>query len=272
MRTSPAIVSRRSKKLKMHLLKNQRRHLASTTHRPTRFMDRFTQSTTQCGRGESIPYGAIVHVFEQIEGTRKRLEIEAYLCAFLRSVIALSPESLLACVYLACNQVAPGFENVELGLGEALPKKSIVQTTGTNLSFIKKKYAEMGDLGLVAQHYRGKQKQLMFTKPKPLKLQNVIIALRKLLPYQAANLRTKGCHQEIRLFKSLRPSTLSEACKANCALVCLSSTVLKALKAAFSMTSTTKLDRRVGMNQEKFKTLMEARRIALKQAFSEILV
>ena len=69
-------------------------------------------------RGESIPYGAIVHVFEQIEGTRKRLEIEAYLCAFLRSVIALSPESLLACVYLACNQVAPGFENVELGLGK----------------------------------------------------------------------------------------------------------------------------------------------------------
>ena len=47
-------------------------------------------------------------------------------------------------------------------------------------------------------------------------------------------------------------------------------TVLKALAMAFSMTSTTKLDRRVGMNQEKFKTLMEANEINLKQAFSEI--
>ena len=176
-------------------------------------------------RGESIPYRAIVHVFEQIEGTRKRLEIEAYLCAFLRSVIALSPESLLACVYLACNQVAPGFENVELGLGEALLKKSIVQTTGTNLSFINKKYVEMGDLGLVAQHFRGKQKQIMFTKPKPLKLMNVFQCFKEIASISGNKSQDKKCGAIKKLLvdsKGLEAKYIIRGLQANCALVCLS--------------------------------------------------
>eukprot|EP00944_MAST-04C_sp_MAST-4C-sp1_P008644 g8644.t1 len=224
-------------------------------------------------RGESIPYRAIVHVFEQIEGTRKRLEIEAYLCAFLRSVIALSPESLLACVYLACNQVAPGFENVELGLGEALLKKSIVQTTGTNLSFINKKYVEMGDLGLVAQHYRGKQKQIMFTKPKPLKLMNVFQCFKEIASISGNKSQDKKCGAIKKLLvdsKGLEAKYIIRGLQGKLRIGMSEQTVLKALAMAFSMTSTTKLDRRVGMNQEKFKTLMEANEVNLKQAFSEI--
>ena len=49
-------------------------------------------------------------------------------------------------------------------------------------------------------------------------------------------------------------------------------TVLKALSMAFSMTSPTVLDRRVGISAEKFTAMKEANEINLKQAFSEIQV
>ena len=109
--------------------------------------------------GTPVPYRAICDVFEKIEATTKRLEIQEMLCNLFRSVIALTPDDLLATVYLACNSVAPGFENVELGIGEALLKKAIVQTTGTDLKFIQKSYVDLGDLGSVAMHYKGKQKK-----------------------------------------------------------------------------------------------------------------
>ena len=39
---------------------------------------------------------------------------------FFRSIIATTPEDLLPAVYLICNQVAPTFEGVELGIGDGL--------------------------------------------------------------------------------------------------------------------------------------------------------
>jgi DNA ligase 1 len=224
-------------------------------------------------RGENIPYRAIVEVFEKIEATTKRLEIEAHLCSFLRSVIALSPDSLLACVYLACNQVAPGFENVELGLGEALLKKSIVQTTGTNLKFINKKYVELGDLGLVAQHYRGKQKQIMFTKPKPLGLVNVFSCFKEIAAISGSKSQDKKCGKIKKLLvdsKGLEAKYIIRGLQGKLRIGMSEQTVLKALSMAFSMTSTTALDRRVGISEEKFTVMKDANEVNLKQAFSEI--
>ena len=181
-------------------------------------------------------------------------------------------ESTSLRLFGVCNQVAPGFENVELGLGEALLKKSIVQTTGTNLSFINKKYVEMGDFGLVAQHYRGKQKQIMFTKPKPLKLMNVFQCFKEIASISGNKSQDKKCGAIKKLLvdsKGLEAKYI-RGLQGKLRIGMSEQTVLKALAMAFSMTSTTKLDRRVGMNQEKFKTLMEANEINLKQAFSEI--
>ena len=48
----------------------------------------------------------------------------------LRSVIVLTPDDLIYVIYLCLNRLAPAYEGVELGIGETLLMKTIVQTTG----------------------------------------------------------------------------------------------------------------------------------------------
>lgn len=49
---------------------------------------------------------------------------------FFRSVIATTPEDLLPAVYLICNEVAPTFQGVELGIGDGLIIKALQDATG----------------------------------------------------------------------------------------------------------------------------------------------
>ena len=60
-----------------------------------------------------------------------RLKIIEILSNFFRSVIVLSPDELLPCVYLCLNKLAPAYEGVELGIGETVLMKAIAQSTGT---------------------------------------------------------------------------------------------------------------------------------------------
>ena len=52
-----------------------------------------------------VPYLAIARTFEKIEEETKRLKIIATLTNLFRSVILLSPNELLQCVYLCLNKV-----------------------------------------------------------------------------------------------------------------------------------------------------------------------
>ena len=88
------------------------------------------------------------------------------MCNLLRSVIALCPDDLLPTVYLCCNKVAPAFKGVEIGLGDATISKAVADATGCTMAQLRKQYAKCGDLGLVAEARRGKQRMLY--KPKPL--------------------------------------------------------------------------------------------------------
>lgn len=49
---------------------------------------------------------------------------------FFRSVMALSPDDLLFCVYLCLNKLAPAYKGVELGVGDMVLMKAIAQATG----------------------------------------------------------------------------------------------------------------------------------------------
>jgi len=53
--------------------------------------------------------------------------------------------------------VTPAFEGVELGIGEALLKKAIMDTTGRSRDAIDILYKEKGDLGIVALEARKAQ-------------------------------------------------------------------------------------------------------------------
>jgi len=55
---------------------------------------------------KSVPYAALAEVFERIDSTTKRLEIAAYLTAFLTSVIERTPGDLIKVIYLCINRVS----------------------------------------------------------------------------------------------------------------------------------------------------------------------
>ena len=53
-----------------------------------------------------VPYLAVARTFEKIEEESKRLKIISTLTNLFRSVILLSPNELLPCVYLCLNKVS----------------------------------------------------------------------------------------------------------------------------------------------------------------------
>ena len=116
-------------------------------------------------------YSFLANAFDAIEKESSRLKITDLLCNIFRSIIAVSPNDLLPAVYLSVNRVAPEYEGKELGVGEGLLIKAICESTGRTAEFVKKAYADLGCLGLVAGQSRGKQNTLM--RPKPLTIRRV---------------------------------------------------------------------------------------------------
>ncbi|XP_062508216.1 DNA ligase 1-like isoform X2 [Corticium candelabrum] len=114
---------------------------------------------------QQLPYLAICRTFEAIEATSGRHKIISLLCNLFRSVIALSPDELLPCVYLCLNQLAPAYEGLELGVGETILVKAIAEVTGRSAKSVKAEIAKKGDLGIVAEASRTNQR-MMFTPPK----------------------------------------------------------------------------------------------------------
>ncbi|XP_032823289.2 DNA ligase 1 isoform X2 [Petromyzon marinus] len=114
---------------------------------------------------QRVPYLAVARTFEKIEEESARLKIVETLSNFLRSVIALTPDDLLPCIYLCLNQLGPAYLGQELGIGETILMKAVAQATGRQLDKIKAEAQEKGDLGIVAECSRSTQRT-MFTPPK----------------------------------------------------------------------------------------------------------
>lgn len=127
---------------------------------------------------EPVLYQDLVQTFMKLEGTTKRLEITAYMTAFLTDLIRHSPEELLQTVYLSITRIAPDYEGIELGIGESLLIKAIAESTGRSSAIIKSEYQETGDLGLVAAKSKGTQPTMF--KPKPLTISSVFKGLKEI--------------------------------------------------------------------------------------------
>lgn len=63
-------------------------------------------------KGSATPYLALSRTFQLIEEIKGRLKMIEILSNFFRSVILLSPDDLLACMYLSVNQLAPAHEGL----------------------------------------------------------------------------------------------------------------------------------------------------------------
>ncbi|CAG9463109.1 unnamed protein product [Pedinophyceae sp. YPF-701] len=120
-------------------------------------------------RGKPVPYSVLTNAFEDIGETTKRIEITQILTKVMRVIAAGSPGDLLPAAYLCTNRVAPAYEGVELGLGDATLIKALAACTGRKEDKVKAEYGEVGDLGRMAVQARAKQrvmfKQACLTVP-----------------------------------------------------------------------------------------------------------
>lgn len=152
-----------------------------------------------------VPYASLAILFTKIEATSARLEIQDLLTVFFRGVIRDAPDDLLACIYLCvCTDLRPPFENLKIGIGDAILMKAIGEATGTNLKFVKEMYHKEGDLGKVAQNARSKQHTLSFApvasaatnngaKLNVLSVQNVYDQFVKIAKMTGSNSQQQKC-------------------------------------------------------------------------------
>ncbi|KAK9888605.1 hypothetical protein WA026_000838 [Henosepilachna vigintioctopunctata] len=128
--------------------------------------------------GEKIPYSALTRTLLEIEDISSRLKIIEILSNYFRSCIVLTPDSLLASLYLCLNKLGPAYEGLELGVAETSLMKVIAQSTGRTMAQIKADIKETGDIGLVAEKSRTNQKMLF--QPAPLTVVGVFQNLKEI--------------------------------------------------------------------------------------------
>ncbi|GMG98779.1 hypothetical protein Nepgr_000619 [Nepenthes gracilis] len=125
---------------------------------------------------ERVPFLFIARAFDLISKETGRIVITDIVCNVLRTVIATTPDDLLAVVYLLANKIAPAHEGLELGIGDASIIKALAEACGGKEAHIKSQYKELGDLGLVAKAIRSSQ--TMMHQPAPLTVAHVFDTFR----------------------------------------------------------------------------------------------
>ncbi|XP_055084447.1 DNA ligase 1 [Periophthalmus magnuspinnatus] len=227
--------------------------------------------------GQKVPYLAVARTFERIEEDSGRLRNIETLSNFFRSVLLLSPEDLLCCVYLCLNQLGPAYLGMELGVGETVLMKAVAQATGRQLDKIKAEAQERGDLGLVAESSRSNQR--MMFQPASLTAGGVFKKLKEI----AAMSGNSAMNKKIDIIKGLfvacrfseaRYIVRSLAGKLRIGLAELS--VLSALSQAVCLTPPGQdfppavIDSGKGMNTDSKRAWIEEKTLILKQTYCEM--
>jgi len=109
----------------------------------------------------SMEYLKLAEVFENIEGTRKRLEMTD----MLAELFSQTPvEEIEMVVRLTQGKLAPDFEGIEVGIAEKLALKAIYEATRVDEQKIMDWWIKDGDLGSVAfQAVSMKKQTSLFT-------------------------------------------------------------------------------------------------------------
>ncbi|XP_044306050.1 DNA ligase 1 [Varanus komodoensis] len=229
------------------------------------------------GPGQRVPYLAVARTFELIEEESARLKIIETLSNLFRSVIALSPEDLLPCIYLCLNQLGPAYEGLELGIGKTILMKALAQATGRQLDQIKAEAAEKGDLGLVAESSRTTQ-GTVFAPPK-LGVAAVFGKLQAIGRMAGSASMNKKIDIIKSLFVACRHSEaryIARSLEGKLRIGLAEQSVLSALAQAASLTPPRQkfppdiLDAAKGKSAEARKAWLDERVLIVKQAFCEL--
>jgi len=189
-----------------------------------------------------VQYKDLVQVLDEIEGISKRLEIQAIMTKFFRRIIKFgTPVDMNSAVYLACNSVAPAYECVELGIGDSLLITAISEAYGNTTKYVKDDVNKRGDLGLVAQSCKSRQRTLGFGgKPKPLSLVKVLAVYREIAHISGSSSRKLKIDKIKKLLVATQDSTetkfIIRGLQGKLRIGLAQSTVLVALAHALTMT------------------------------------
>lgn len=105
-----------------------------------------------------MKFSTLVEFLGQLEATSKRLEMTRILGELFKTA---EPADMSAIVYLTQERLAPNYEAIEFGMGEALIAQAVSLATGVPVADVKKLYKERGDYGTVAQELsKAKSKKL----------------------------------------------------------------------------------------------------------------
>ncbi|XXG45927.1 hypothetical protein AAC387_Pa02g0886 [Persea americana] len=126
--------------------------------------------------GEPVPFLFLARALDLISRERGRIAMTDIQCNVFRTIMATTPQDLIAAVYLSVPAIAPSHEGVELGIGEASLIKVLAEAYGRNEEHIKNQNKGFGDLGLVAKASRSSQRLLF--KPSPLTIARVLDTFR----------------------------------------------------------------------------------------------
>lgn len=226
-------------------------------------------------RGRPVPYLALARTLELVEATSARLKIVDTLANYLRSVLALTPEDLLASVYLCLNQLAPAYEGLELGVAESYLMKAVAGSTGRTLAQVRAGVAREGDLGRVAEAARAAQRT-MFPAP-PLTLRGVFAALQDIARTTGQASMNKKISKIQTLYVACRHSEaryLIRSLEGKLRIGLAEQSVLQALAVAVTLTppgpgGVTQLDASKGMSPEQFKARVDANALTIKSTYCQ---
>ncbi len=103
-----------------------------------------------------MKYNALARLYESLESTTLRLKKTYILADFIEKN---KDDELDKIVLLADGRVFPEWSSKEMGIASSLTIQAISKAYGISSSKVEDKWKELGDLGLVAGHFSGKNKQ-----------------------------------------------------------------------------------------------------------------
>lgn len=124
-----------------------------------------------------MKYIDVVHFYEKIEATTKRLEMTSYLVDLFEN----TPSELIdKVVYMTQGRLYPDFVGIEIGMAEKMAYKALAMATGVSMSRIEQEAKKRGDIGIIAANLLGTTKKQTTLFSRELSVQDVYDSLDKI--------------------------------------------------------------------------------------------
>ncbi|WP_456477422.1 ATP-dependent DNA ligase [Methanopyrus sp.] len=119
---------------------------------------------------DDVYYSSLAEAFERLERISSRKAKISLIAQFLRQC----PENVIDIVTLfLANQVFPGWDPRDLGIGSKLMRKVIATATGSTDSEVTELFKRLGDLGLAAEELLKRRKTSTLLDSRPLMVSEV---------------------------------------------------------------------------------------------------